>query len=571
MIYFRKLRWKNFLSTGNQFTEILLDKSPTTLVIGGNGSGKSTMLDALTFALFGKPFRNINKPNIINSINDKECVVEVEFRIGTKEYKVVRGLKPAIFTIHCDGVAQDQDAKSRDYQDYLETHILKFNYKAFTQIVLLGSSSFVPFMQLNASDRRAIIEELLDIKIFSSMNLIVKTRLNNIKITAGEIKANLDSTMSKIELQKKYVEEAKKNNSEHIEKKTIEKSENEKHVEDLMRDMKNITLHVTTLAEKVCDEASILTKLKTMDQFGTKIDTKITKAEKELKFFTDNDNCPTCTQKIDEIFKSEAIEKANTSLTEFRTGLTQLEEQQDKLNTRLSDIKITKNKINEHKSELTRLHASVVQIQRYIQKLEAEIEELRGKKVLSDDMTQVSETLVNTLEELDLRRKDILEIRQYFDIAALLLKDNGIKTKIIKQYLPVINKLINKYLAAMDFFVNFEIDEEFKETIKSRHRDAFSYENFSEGEKMRIDLALLFTWRSIAKIKNSMSTNLLVLDEVFDSSLDNSGTEEFMKLLNTLGSEYSVFVISHKGDILIDKFKSVIKFEKVKNFSQVAV
>ncbi len=571
MIYFRKLRWMNFLSTGNQFTEIILDRSPNTLVIGTNGAGKSTMLDALTFALFGKPFRNINKPNIINSINDRDCLVECEFRIGSKEYKIERGLKPAVFNIYCDGILIDQTAASKDYQDHLEANILKFNYKAFTQIVILGSSSFVPFMQLQAADRRAIIEELLDIKIFSSMNLIVKGRLNNVKTTAVEIKANLESTMSKIDLQKKYVEEARKTNSEQLDKKKIEEKENEGHIEKLLNDASLIQKHIDILLKKVSDEIAVRDKLKKLHTFETKLGSRIKHEEKSISFYKTNDNCPTCLQEIREDFRNKSMDSSRDAITLAQEDMDKLIQLQDKYNIRLTEIQNTQKKVHDHQSELTRINASVTQIRKYVKKLEVEISELSNRRVLSEDMTKVSEELVEALEGLHSRRKDIVEIKQYFDIAALLLKDSGIKTKIIKQYLPVINKLVNKYLAAMDFFVNFEINEEFKETIKSRHRDTFSYENFSEGEKMRIDLALLFTWRSIAKIKNSMNTNLLILDEVFDSSLDNTGTDEFMKLLNTLGNEANVFVISHKGDILIDKFRSVIRFEKVKNFSQISV
>lgn len=569
MIHFRAIRWKNFLSTGNVFTEVKLDRSPNTLVIGANGAGKSTLLDALTFALFGKPFRNVNKPKIINTINDKDCLVEVEFRIGTREYKIERGIKPNIFNIYCNGQLQDQEAKSKDYQDYLETHVLKFNYKAFTQIVILGASSFVPFMQLPAADRRAIIEELLDIKIFSSMNVIVKARLSNLKITGEEIKASITATLSKIDMQKKYVEDAKKSSADQNNRKVAEYRENEEQVDKLAADAVIIQRHVDALMKQIDDESVTNEKLRKLHTFESKIETKIKKLEKELKFFQDNDQCPTCTQAISEHFKIGAVHTANTSLHECTTGMVKLEEERNKLTTRLVDIGHVQKKIYQHQSELTRINASVTQIQKYMAKLQTEIKELSGKKVLSDDMLKMSEKLVKDLEDLQSRRKDLNDIRQYFDVASTLLKDSGIKTKIIKQYLPVINKLVNKFLAAMDFFVNFEIDEEFNETIKSRFRDSFKYDNFSEGEKMRIDLALLFTWRSVAKLKNSMSTNLLILDEVFDSSLDSTGTEEFMKLLNSLGTEANVFVISHKGDILADKFRSVITFKKEKNFSRI--
>jgi DNA repair exonuclease SbcCD ATPase subunit len=570
MIYFRKIRFKNFLSTGNIWTNVLLDKTPNTLIVGVNGAGKSTLLDALTFALFGKSFRGINKPELVNSINEKECLVELDFRIGNKEYKIERGIKPAVFNIYIDGEIQKQDARATDYQAYLETNILKFNYRAFTQIVILGSSSFIPFMQLEAADRRGVIEDLLDIRIFSSMNTIVKSKLNQIKNDIHDTKIKLDSTLSKIELQKKYVEEARKNSGEQIEKKTIEYKTNETYVNTLVLNASLVQKHIDGLMTKVSDEKILKEKITTLHSLESKIEQKLKVAAKHYNFYTDHDNCPTCMQDIDANFKKFAIEGANTEIREFKDGLDKIAKQTNKIYETLSDIEAIQKKIHSHQSELTRINASVVQIQQYMSKLQNEINELANKKVLSNDMLKVSEDLVKDLESLSEIRKKIVDDRKYLDVAFTLLKDNGIKTKIIRQYLPVINKLINKYLAAMDFFVNFEIDEEFNETIKSRHRDTFSYQNFSEGEKMRIDLALLFTWRSIAKMKNSMDTNLLILDEVFDSSLDNTGTEEFMKLLQSLGSEANVFVISHKGDILVDKFRSVIRFEKVNNFSRIS-
>ena len=570
MIFFRTIRWKNLLSTGNHFTEVKLDRSPNTLVIGVNGAGKSTLLDALTFALFGKPFRNINKPKLINSINDGDCVVEVEFRIGIREYKIERGMKPNVFNIYCDGVLQDQDAKSKDYQSYLETHILKFNYKAFTQIVILGSSSFVPFMRLPAADRRAIIEELLDIKIFSSMNGIVKGRLNDIKTEAESIKSELSATHSKIELQKKYVEEAKKNSSAQTDKLNVEITELNTQIQKLTDDAIVIQKHMDSLQVTITDEASVKEKLEKLRKFETKIEAKIKGFEADLKFYHDNDNCPKCRQGIDEHFKTQVYETANTSLNECRTGLSQLEKEVEKLSARREEILAVWKKIAAHGNEMSRVNATIRVMQTQVNKLQQDKAALSNRKLLSTDMLAVSEQLVRDLEALQKRKIVNNETKQYHDVAATLLKDNGIKTKIIRQYLPVINKMVNKYLAAMDFFVAFEIDEEFNETIKSRHRDMFKYDNFSEGEKMRIDLALLFTWRTVAKLKNSMNTNILILDEVFDSSLDNTGTEEFMKLLNTLGNEANVFVISHKGDILVDKFKSVIKFEKHQSFSRIA-
>ena len=566
MIHFKLLKYKNFLSTGNVFTEIQLDASSNTLVIGTNGAGKSTMLDAITFALFGKPFRNINKPTLINSINEKDCLVEVEFRTMNKNYRIVRGIKPNKFEIYVDGDLINQDAASKDYQEVLEDQILKFNYKAFNQIVILGSASFVPFMQLSAADRRTIIEDLLGINIFSSMNIIVKERLSGIKSRAVELKSELESTLSQINLQKKFIEDAKKNNNEQVEAKQKEYDETLAQIDSLTDDAKKVQKHTDALLKGIADEIKTKEKQKKLNQLEAKIETNISKLKKEIEFYTKNSTCPTCDQEINN--GESKIHDCNSKLTEMNIGLDKLQEEYNKVSERIVKINEVQKNINAHNNEVTRINASITQMQKYIKKLLKEIDDLKNRKVLSDDMMNVSKDLVDTLDKLKSERDELLNDKNYIDVAAALLKDSGIKAKIIKQYLPVINKLVNKYLASMDFFVNFEIDEEFKETIKSRHRDIFSYENFSEGEKMRIDLALLFTWRAIAKMKNSMNTNLLILDEVFDSSLDHSGTEEFMKLIHTL-NDTNIFVISHKGDILMDKFKTIIRFEKIKNFSRI--
>ncbi|CAB4124349.1 endonuclease subunit [uncultured Caudovirales phage] len=566
MIQFRTVKWKNFLSTGNIFTEINLSESPSTLIVGTNGAGKSTMLDALTFALFGKPFRNINKPTLINSINEKDCLVEVEFRTMNTNYKIVRGIKPNKFEIYADGELLNQDAASKDYQEVLEDQILKFKYKAFTQIVILGSSSFVPFMQLSANDRRSIIEDLLDINIFSAMNVVVKEKATAIKAQVSTFKTQIETTLSKIDMQKKYIEDAQKNNKELVESKEKEYDEHNSQIESLRVDVKLIQKHIDVLLKGVASESTSKDKQKKLGQIEAKIENNISKNKKDIEFYTKNSNCPTCDQVINN--KDEKLSQCKHKIAELTGGLEQLHIQYNEVSEKLIEIAAVHKKINSHNSEITRINASIVQIQKYTKKLLAEIDALKNKKVLSDDMMGVSRELVDKLEELNGSRKDLIENKNYIDVAAILLKDSGIKAKIVKQYLPIINKLVNKYLASMDFFVNFEIDEEFKEIIKSRHRDIFSYENFSEGEKMRIDLALLFTWRAIAKMKSSMSTNLLILDEVFDSSLDNNGTEEFMKLIHSL-NDANVFVISHKGDVLMDKFRNVIRFDKVKNFSRI--
>ena len=567
MILFKTIRYKNFLSAGNIFTEINLQKEEHTLIIGENGAGKSTILDAITFSLFGKPFRNINKPQIINSVNGRDCIVEVEFKCNSKDYKIIRGLKPNVFEIYCDDDLLDQDAKSKDYQDFLEKHILKFNYKAFTQIVILGSSSFVPFMQLSAADRRAIIEDLLDIQIFSAMNQIVKERNATLKTDALKLKTSIDNTIAQIDMQKKYIEEAKKNNQDQIDAKEKELQENQEQLEKLEIDSALIQKHVDVLFKTIDDEKKVKEKNKKLSQFEAKIDNNISKLQKDIDFFNNNDTCPTCDQSINN--KEEKVTQYTAKMDEFSEGMRKLKEEQDAVLRRIHNIESVNKNILAHQSEITRINASHTQIQKYVKKLQKEIDELKSKKVLSDDMMGISQELYDKLTHMNTEKGLMIDRKKYIDVAAHLLKDSGIKAKIVKQYLPIINKLVNKYLASMNFFVNFEIDEEFKESIKSRHRDEFSYENFSEGEKQKIDLSLLFTWRAIAKMKNSINTNILLLDEVFDSSLDANGTESLLQILQTLPDNTNVFVISHK-DSLHDKFKNILKFEKRKGFSVLA-
>lgn len=568
MFVFRSLRFKNFLSTGNVFTELALDKSTTTLIVGRNGHGKSTMLDALTFVLFSKPFRKINRGNLVNSINNKDCLVEVEFDVNINKYKVRRGINPGIFEIYCNGNLVDQNAHTVDYQSYLENQILGFNYKSFTQIVILGSSSFVPFMKLGPQDRRAIIEDLLDIQIFSSMNRIVKNKLVEFKSNIIDNKKNIDNTHAKIELQKKYVEDSKKNNQEQINKKREELAENQAIIEKANNEIALIKGFINALISNMNNEEAIKGELRKLEEFNTKISTNKNVAEKELKFYHDNDNCPTCKQGIDHVFKSDAIQTRSSKISEFQTALAQLEEKQNQLNTILTDIQVKQRKINQHNAEIVKLNSVITHTQKYIEKLLTEINELGSKKVLSEDMSQVSRELVESLRTYSDQRRELIEQRAYYDVAEDLLRDNGIKAKIIKQYLPIINKLVNKYLASMDFFVNFELNEEFEETIKSRHRDLFTYDSFSEGEKQMIDIALLFAWRAVAKMKNSINTNLLVLDEIFDSSLDTVGADLLLNILNALPNDSNVFVISHR-ELLNDKFKNSIRFEKKNNFSEI--
>jgi DNA repair exonuclease SbcCD ATPase subunit len=570
MIIFSKVRWKNFLSTGQAFTEINFQKSPNTLIIGHNGAGKSTILDALCFGLFGKPFRKINKPQLLNSINQQDCVVEVEFIIGKKQYKVIRGIKPNVFEVYLGDKLLDQDAKAKDYQEFLEKFILKINYKSFTQVVILGSASFVPFMQLSPADRRAIIEDLLDIGIFSSMNGVVKEKMSNIKDISTKNKYDMDLTSERINFQKQSIEEHKNRNDEEIAKKKAEIASSIDQNFRLQRDIELIQKHIDVLQKKIQDKVSVERKSKKLLQLESKIETNIKKNEKDIAFYEEHDSCPTCKQIIDGEFKSEQVSERKSKVNTQREGLTEISTEITKANQRIEEIhKIIKH-ISSHNNEIVKHNSTISAVHTFVAKLQKEVESLSNSKDNIESSNEKLKELKEELGSLIKKQEDLSVEKQYYEFAGLLLKDTGIKTKIIRQYLPIMNKLINKYLTAMDFFVNFNINENFEETIKSRHRDEFSYANFSEGEKMRIDLALLFTWRQIAKLKNSTNTNLLILDEVFDSSLDGVGTEEFLKLIHEMGTDTNVFVISHKGDQLFDKFRSIIKFEKYNNFSRIA-
>jgi DNA repair exonuclease SbcCD ATPase subunit len=517
--------------------------------------------------LFGKPFRNINKPQLVNSINEKDCIVEIEFSISKKNYKIIRGIRPNLFEIYVDGELLNQDARAKDYQDQLEKLILKMNYKSFTQIVILGSTNFTPFMQLSAYDRRAVIEDLLDIQIFSAMNVVVKSKLSNLKEEASKIKIQIDNTKDKIELHKKHLDELKKNTKEIVDAKKLEVKENLEQLDTLKTESDSLNDGIDKLLTDIQDEDLTSKRFNKLNNLEAKIEGNIQKLEKDIEFYSDHSTCPTCDQAINN--KEEKVHTCNTKITELNDGLKKLKEESDAVLERINTIKSTQKQITQLQQDLVRNTTSSKQIRNYIKKLEKEIEDIESKPAMSDEFKAQSKELLNALQAFNEKRKEVSENTQNYDIVAQLLKDGGIKSKIIKQYVPIINKLVNKYLAAMDFFVNFNIDEEFKETIKSRHRDDFSYENFSEGEKKRIDLALLFTWRSVAKLKNSVNTNLLIFDEVFDGSLDINGTEEFMKLINMMNENTNIFVITHKTDQMVDKFKHTIRFGKVKNFSQV--
>jgi len=568
MIVFRYVRWKNLLSTGNYFTEIKLDNNQNTLVVGENGSGKSTMLDALCFGLFGKAFRNINKPSLLNSINGKDCVIEIEFDTNNKSYKVVRGIKPNVFEIYQNGELLNQDAAARDYQEILEKTILKLNYKSFTQIVILGSASFVPFMQLSASDRRAIIEDLLDIQIFSTMNGILREKLSGNKDSTTSKKYDIDLSQQKFELQEKYIKELKQNNDDRVTEYDKEVRSNQSVIQTLHDETANLITEVATHQSSVEEKTSVENKLKTITKLESQIESTVSKYRKDISFFQHNDDCPTCRQTIAIGFKETEIANLSTKAAECEHGLSELEKKLLAEQNKLNSINEVQKKIQALQIKIATNNTSINETNKYITKLQKQIEELKQLKVVSEKEQQDLKELKDSLSQLQEELKVLIQDKTYYEVASGLLKDTGIKTKIIKQYLPIINKLVNKYLASLDFFVNFNLDESFKETIKSRHRDEFTYNNFSEGEKQRIDMALMLTWRAVAKLKNSSNTNLLILDEVFDSSLDTGGTEELMKILHMLDG-VNLFVISHKGDILQDKFSNVIKFEKVKNFSRI--
>jgi len=569
MIKFEKVRWKNFLSTGNQFTEIDLNRNETTLIIGENGAGKSTVLDALCFSLFGKPFRTISKSQLVNTVNAMETVVEIEFSIASRRYKVVRGIKPNKFEIWQNDKMLNQEANSRDYQKILEQQILKLNYRSFTQVVILGSSTFVPFMQLKAKFRREVVEDLLDIKIFSMMNIILKQRLKDLVIELQEVEYNYKLSGEKITMQKTYIEDIKNNAGIIIKEKQNNYDNNFIELDKKVNNKKTLEETQKTLFESVEDQINIESKdVKLKDLRSTLIE-KQKEKDKMIAFFEKHDDCPVCTQDIPKDFKSEMIVTKETEKKEIVDGLIKMEKEIDKTQSRLSEIVKVTNQIQDNSIQIAQLNTSIKELEKYQERLSNEITELEKSTINNSDeeKLKILQDEFNTIEQ---NRKDLKEEKVYKEATRAMLQDTGIKTKIIKQYLPIMNQLINKYLASMEFYVNFTLDENFDETIKSRFRDNFNYASFSEGEKMRIDLALLFTWRAIAKMKNSTNTNLLILDEIFDSSLDSAGTDEFLKILNTLEGE-NVFVISHKQDVLVDKFKHTLKFEKNKNFSKMVV
>ena len=562
------MRWKNLLSTGNTFIEIPLDKDSTTLIIGENGAGKSTILDALCFGLFGKPFRNINKPQLLNTVNSSSCLVEVEFDVGRKNVKVIRGIKPNVFEIYVNGKMYNQDANVRDYQKYLEQQILKLNYQSFTQVVILGSSTFVPFMQLKARHRREVVEEILDIQIFSLMNMLLKQRLKSIEEEMRNANYECKLTSEKISLQENYIEDLEANKNKILEEKISQSSEMDNKLFIKKETIRNLEKRNEELANKISDISKTQNRFEKLKGIQATLKEKHRAHTKLIDFFENNTDCPTCQQHIDETFKNNMIDNKKDAASKVSFGMQELVDELATTEKTLAYCNDVISRIQETTVEIAKENSSIVELEKYNTKIKTEIEHLQTDNVEKEDHEKLK-SLKKELALIDKQKSKLREDKTYSEAARNMLTDTGIKTKIIKQYLPIMNKLINTYLTSMEFYVNFTLNENFEESIKSRYRDDFTYASFSEGEKMRIDLALLFTWRAVAKMKNSTNTNLLILDEIFDSSLDNTGTDEFLKILNTLGNE-NVFVISHKQDALADKFRNTIKFEKVKNFSHVA-
>jgi DNA repair exonuclease SbcCD ATPase subunit len=563
------MRWKNLLSTGDVWTEVNFRKSKSTLIVGENGAGKSTILDAICFALFAKPFRKINKPQLVNSINKKGMLVELEFSIGSKQYLIRRGQKPNVFDIICDGNTLNQTSDVREYQEMLESNILKLNFKSFSQIVILGSASFTPFMQLPAAHRREIIEDLLDIQIFSTMNSLLKEKvaLNKQEITS--VSYEMKMAAEKIDLHSRLVKSLKDNKQGMIDAKTNQLKDVVGNMQIALDVIKEHKEKIITLKGSVVDEDTVSGKYANYTSLKRAGENKLKNINDSIEFLEEHESCPTCNQYIDAHFKYGSIGEKTIQKADVEKSLASLQGLIAALDERLKVIADVHSLIQEQELLIQDYNTQVKIYQNTVKLLQDEIKALESEiEVQSTDDAEELSAIKRTLKAAINTKEELLKDKSALDVAAVLLKDSGVKTKIIKQYIPVINKLVNKYLAAMDFFVNFELNENFEETIKSRHRDDFSYESFSEGEKMRIDLALLFTWRSISKLRNSASTNLLIMDEVFDSSLDNNGTEEFLKIISTLTADTNLFIISHKGDQLFDKFHSVIKFQKVKNFSQ---
>jgi len=566
LIIFKKVRWKNFLSTGNYFLEVQLDRSPTTLIVGENGSGKSTVLDALCFVLFNKPFRTISKSQLVNSINLGGTIVEIEFVIQKNNFKIIRGMKPNIFEIYCNGRMMNQDANALDTQKILEQQILKLNYRSFTQVVILGSSTFIPFMQLRSKDRREVVEDILDIKIFSLMNFLLKHKVKEVSEELKSIEYEFRLSKEKIDLQNKYIEDIRKNKERIIEEKEHLVFDSERVVLSEQEKADKIKLEIKSLEPETSQKENVKSSIREYHKMEAKLSNRVDENKRQKEFFENNETCPVCTQDIELELKKQKIEEKSKRIQELNSGIDKLKIELDDKEQLLKGIEMLSKQIREKEVEVAKIGTSITHMERLIRQTNIQIQAMKKGEVSEEDKVK----LTRLSERCKLQEEQITKLREdkfYVDVARNLLMDTGIKTKIINKYLPIMNKLINGYLTSMDFYVNFTLDNNFNETIKSRHRDEFSYSSFSEGEKMRIDLALLFTWRAVAKMKNSTNTNLLILDEIFDSSLDTTGTDDFLKILHTFADQ-NVFVISHKGDTMFDKFRSVIKFEKQRNFSK---
>ena len=554
MIHFRYVKWRNFLATGNLPSTVQLDKNQTTLVIGDNGAGKSTVLDALCFVLFGKAYRPIKKAQLVNSINQRDCEVEIEFQIGTNLFKVIRGIKPNNFQIFRNGKEFDQDAHSKDFQKILEEQILKLNYRSFTQVVILGSSCFIPFMQLPTSHRREVVEDILDIKIFSIMNLLLKQHYKMVGTEVTELSVQNRLNESNKQLQEKHLGNIEEISSERIKALCEEKEGYQKELASKRLKVSELEEKITTLIRTEADHDK-LSSLKIM------LESRKTNTEKKIKFFDEKDSCDVCEQPIDKSFSQTRVQDLNHKVVEYEAGLEEMKKELDSLYSNIQEM-------GGHSRTLVGVNTEIKSITGLLERCQNDLDKLNDEKGKTDKIKEEIAELDAKITNVDDQIKELKQENFYLDICKNLLHDTGIKSKIIKQYLPVMNQTIQRYLGILDFYVNFTLNEQFEETIKSRYRDDFSYASFSEGEKMRIDLALMFTWREIARLKNSTNTNLLIMDEVFDSSLDASGTDDFLKILNSFEIKQNIFVISHKGDVLFDKFNSIIKFEKQKNFSK---
>jgi len=566
MILFKTIKYKNLLSTGNQYTEIDFTKNKTNLIVGTNGAGKSTVLDALCFSLFGRSFRRINKPQLVNSVNEKDCKVEVEFSIGKSDWKVVRGIKPAIFEIWKNDAILDQSSAALDQQKWLEQNVLKMNYKSFTQIVILGSSNFVPFMQLSAAHRREVIEDLLDIKIFSSMNTLIKEKIRQSKEEIKILDLKKESFLDKVKMQENFIEELENRGKENIQKKLHSISTLDKEVEVFMRESGILEENIFEKQKEVEEYVGAGDKLRKFGTLKGKISQKVSTLTKEHKFFTENTVCPTCTQEIDDTFRINRIKDAQNKAKELQSGYTELEEAIKEEEGRERQFNTITKEILKLTNDISQNNIKISGYQRQIRDLESEVQtitkQLENRNTEHEKLESFKDNLKITYDSLASKKDTI----NYYDFSYSLLKDGGVKSKIIKKYLPLINQQVNRYLQMMDFYINFTLDEEFNETVQSPIHEDFSYSSFSEGEKQRIDLALLFTWREVARLKNSVNCNLMILDEIFDSSLDSTGTEEFLKIIRYVIKDANIFVISHKTG-LEDKFESVLRFEKVKGFS----